>query len=619
MHRNRRQIIIAGLCLFLFTFSMPLSSCAGQVGYVSLDPPVMLPNGNEFKTWSDQTAYTKTYYVDLSHPAASDKNPGGKDKPFLTINKAAQVVRPGEKVVVKSGVYRELIQPRLGGEGPEKMISYETAPGAMVIVKGSQIFKPQWIKSKKGDRTYSAALPDDLFDSYNPFLTENASKEDIDVMPWAAQWAGKLPYTLGRGLVFQNGKRLAQQATYADLAKTPGSYWVDKKTKTLHVHALRSVDPRPLEFEITTRQHIFKPAATDLGFIRLKGFVFEQAGNGLPRTGVGAVFTNGGHHWVIEENIVRQVNSVGIEIGARTDETRGAGRADARRAGKNPGYMIVRNNELYECGTGGIQGLTVKNALVENNRIHHVGWLDVQRYWETGAIKLLLNNGTLVRKNIITNITAAPGIWMDYANINSRVTQNVLANIQSVNGAIFIEASQVPNIVDRNFVWDVKGSGIYQHDCDRLTVAHNFVANCTGKGIEMRICQGRMVGGRLSTCTKNITLNNILINAKQGIWFIDDDNTSNRNIFDNCGPPFDFAKWQEKGFGKDSLKAKINATFDPKNLKLTWSTDQQLPLFEKLKLCPQDFHNNPWPTKEASAGPFQYPTAKPTTINLRQF
>jgi hypothetical protein len=128
-----------------------------------------------------------------------------------------------------------------------------------------------------------------------------------------------------------------------------------------------------------------------------------------------------------------------------------------------------------------------------------------------------------------------------------------------------------------------------------------------------------MVNGRLSTCTKNVVLNNILINAKEGIWFIDDDNTSNRNIFTNCGPPFDFAAWQKKGFGKDSLTAKINVSLDLKNLKLTWSTPQELPLFEQLKLCPQDFHNNPWPTKKAPAGPFQYPNKTPTTINLREF
>ena len=615
------QIIVLALCLFLFGFGGEAESYAQEVRYISLNPPVILPNGGEFKTWEHQTVYTKTYYVDRHRPAASDDNAGNRDKPFLTINKAAQVVQPSEKVVVKTGVYRELVQPRLGGDGPEKMISYEAAPGANVILKGSRVFKPQWKESKKGDaapsaNVWMAALPNDYFGPYNPFLTENASKEDIDLMPWAAEWAGKLPYTLGRGLVFQNGKRLIQQATYEDLAKKPGSFFVEKENRTLHIHPLDGVNPSRADFEITTQQHIFKPVAADLGYIRLKGFIFEHAGNGFPRTGVGAVFTMGGHHWIIEDNIVRQVNSVGIEIGARTDESRPAGRADAQRAGQSPGYIIVRNNELYECGTGGIQGLTNRNALVENNRLHDIGWQDVQRYWETGAIKLLLNEGTLVRRNIITDIQAAPGIWLDYNNINSRVTRNVLANIESVNGAIFIEASQVPNIVDRNFVWNVTGSGIYQHDCDELTVAHNFVANCTKQAVEMRICEGRMVNGRLSTCKRNRVLNNILVSSPNGVWFIHDDNISDRNIFVDCGPPFDFAAWQKKGFDKNGLTAKINVAFDVKKLTFTWSTAEKLPLFERLETSGYDFCDSPWKTDKIPAGPFPYPGTAPTTITL---
>ena len=621
MLTKSRQIIVLALCLFLSGLAGETKSYAQEVRYISLNPPAILPNGGEFKTWEHQTVYTKTYYVDRHHPAASDDNPGDKDKPFLTINKAAQVVRPGEKVVVKTGVYRELIQPRLGGEGPEKMISYETAPGANVILKGSRVFKPQWKESKKGDaapsaNAWMAALPNDYFGPYNPFLTENASKEDIDLMPWAAEWAGKLPYTLGRGLVFQNGKRLVQQATYEDLAKNPGSFLVEKENRTLHIHPLDGVNPNRADFEITTQQHIFKPAVADLGFIRVKGFIFEQAGNGFPRIGVGAVFTMGGHHWIIEDNIVRQVNSVGIEIGARTDESRQAARADAQRAGQSPGYIIVRNNELYECGRGGIQGLTNRNALVENNRLHDIGWQDVQRYWETGAIKLLLNEGTLVRRNIITDIQAAPGIWLDYNNINSRVTQNILVNIQSVNGAIFIEASQVPNIVDRNFIWNVTGSGIYQHDCDELTVAHNFVANCTKQGVEMRICEGRMVNGRLSTCKRNRVLNNILVGSPDGVWFIDDDNISDRNIFVDCGPPFDFAAWQKKGFDKNGLAAKINVALDVKKLAFTWSTAEKLPMFERLEPCGYDFFDSPCKTDKVPAGPFPYPGAARTTITL---
>lgn len=625
MQAKVKRISIAVFCLSCFTV-LGGSGLYGRGGiYVSLNPSVILPDGSEFKTWSDKTVYKRTYYVDQSNPRSSDNNEGSEEKPFLTINKAAQVVRAGERVIVKSGLYRELVQPRFGGDGPDKMISYEAAPGAKVFVKGSRILRQKWIKSKEGGvplskpaalNLWMTSLSDDYFESDNPFLVENASKEDIDIMPWAAQWAGKLPYTLGRGLVLQDGKRLVQQVTYEDLAKQPGSFWLEKENKKLHIHPYGLINPDKARFEITTQQHIFKPAVTDLGYIRVKGFIIEHAGNGFPRTGVGALFSMGGHHWIIEDNTVRQVNSVGIEIGARTDESKTGRTVDRQRAEKSPGYMIVRNNELYECGTGGIQGLLVKNGLVENNRIHHCGWQDVQRYWETGAIKLLLNRGTLVRKNIITDIKAAPGIWMDYDNMNTRVTQNVLANIESANGAIFIEASQVPNIVDRNFVWNVEGSGIYQHDCDELTVAHNFVAKCTKEAVEMRICQGRMVNGRLSTCKRNRVLNNIFIKAPKGVSFIDDDNLSDCNIFVDCSGPFDFRAWQRKGFGPNSITAKINVSFDKQTLDFKWSDEGILPLFPKVEICTHDFFDSALKSKNVPAGPFSYPTSGPTTLKL---
>ncbi len=58
---------------------------------MALNPSIKLPNGGEFKTWKEQTVYTKTYYVDQNNSQASDDNIGSKGKPFLTINKAAFV------------------------------------------------------------------------------------------------------------------------------------------------------------------------------------------------------------------------------------------------------------------------------------------------------------------------------------------------------------------------------------------------------------------------------------------------------------------------------------------------------------------------------------------------
>jgi len=70
---------------------------------VSLDPPVYLPDGAQFTTWENTTQFTKTWWVDGQLPEASDENPGTAEKPFLTINRAAQVVQPGERVVIRAG------------------------------------------------------------------------------------------------------------------------------------------------------------------------------------------------------------------------------------------------------------------------------------------------------------------------------------------------------------------------------------------------------------------------------------------------------------------------------------------------------------------------------------
>ena len=113
----------------------------------SLVPPAFLPDGSEFKTWEAPLKFSRTYYVDQSHPKASDSNPGTKDMPFKTINRAAELLQPGERVVVAEGVYREWVRPAQGGTDPEHMISYEAAPGARVVIKGSEILRVKWLKS----------------------------------------------------------------------------------------------------------------------------------------------------------------------------------------------------------------------------------------------------------------------------------------------------------------------------------------------------------------------------------------------------------------------------------------------------------------------------------------
>ena len=100
----------------------------------------ILPDGKQFAFWDIETEFQKTYYVSKA-AGASDDNPGTAEAPFATISKAAEVLGPGERVVIGGGVYDEFVRPVRGGECPKSMISYEAAPGERVILTGAKEYK----------------------------------------------------------------------------------------------------------------------------------------------------------------------------------------------------------------------------------------------------------------------------------------------------------------------------------------------------------------------------------------------------------------------------------------------------------------------------------------------
>jgi len=333
----------------------------------SLIPPVLLPNGEEFKTWQVPLNFTRTYHVNQAHPKASDENPGTEDLPFRTINCAAQVLQPGERVVIAAGTYRERVAPACGGAGPDCIISYEAAPGAQVILSGSQVTATTWTESAvEGARVWTTTFPRHFFDE-NPFAEVNLTEAQIErCMDWAVPIKGHPTFKLRRGLVFQDGQRLKQVLDYAELGKTPGSYWVETDGLMLHLHPLAGANPNDVQIEVTTRGMVFAPRDYALGYIRVKGLTIQHSGNCFPRPQQGALSTMRGHHWLIEDNTVRQCNAIGIDIGDQFDIS-GPGLAEG-------GQHIVRRNRILDCGIGGLEGKQITQTLIEDNIIRGCGW-----------------------------------------------------------------------------------------------------------------------------------------------------------------------------------------------------------------------------------------------------
>lgn len=603
------------------------SVCAtAQTGYQPAAPESLMPDGTPFLTWSDRTAYTKTYHVSRNHPQASDENPGTEARPFRTINRAAQLLKAGERVVIHAGEYRELVRPRAGGEGPDRMIAYEAAPGDSVVIKGSRLLTGRWERSldpndkanASGARnTFSkklwmTTLPDELFENgYFPFRTPNASNEELDLMEWAVRWKGRIPYSLPRGMLFQDGRRMSQLAAYEDLVRLPGSYWVAPGGKTVHIHPFDGAGPTGKRFEAAVQPHIIQPETPGLGFIRVSGLALEHCANGLPRVGVGALFTMGGHHWIIEDNTVRHVNSVGIEIGYVTFES--GDRRFARRTDPNLGHHIVRRNRIYDCGSAGIRGHTVSNALVEENDVSHCGWQDAQFHWEVAGIKLLVNRGTLVRNNHISYIEGGEGIWLDWDNQNSRVTANIIHHVSTAQAAIFIEASPEANLVDHNVIWDIDGQGVRVADSDNITIAHNLFGRVSEELVDARVATDRSVRGRKLTSTRNRVINNIVIDQGKGIASGDPSNAADYNLYVSTrgGTP------AAKDAGTHSTAMAAEVAFDAERMLLTWKAAGQMPAVPAVKNCELDFFRRERDPENNIAGPF-LAFRQPAAVRLRR-
>ncbi|HUP48961.1 MAG TPA: right-handed parallel beta-helix repeat-containing protein [Thermoanaerobaculia bacterium] len=79
------------------------------------------------------TASAATYYVS---PTGSDSNSGSISAPFRTISKGAGVARPGDVVLVRGGVYYEVVKASVKGTATAR-ISLEAYPGEKPVIDGS--------------------------------------------------------------------------------------------------------------------------------------------------------------------------------------------------------------------------------------------------------------------------------------------------------------------------------------------------------------------------------------------------------------------------------------------------------------------------------------------------
>ena len=388
------------------------------------------------------TAPGGTAFVVAQTEGASDRNPGTAARPFRTISRALGAVGPGDAVVVRAGVYRESLRPRVGGrEGA--FVTVAAAPGAAVVVSGAD---PASDWEPLGGGLWRRAWPGAGLPTY---------RDDP---------------TFRRELVVANGRVLRPVTDARDLA--PGRFLVEGPPES--PTAVRvSLEGRPGGLEIADRSVLFAPRAPDgtecgdaatPGYFRLVGLVFRHASN-LAQHGAVCLGSAG---TLVEDVRVEWTNGRGIDVSGR-------------------GHVVRRTQADLngQLGWGG----ACRGCLIEDGSAVGNNWKGHDPFWEAGGIKLVRTTDTVVRRFYAAH-NDGPGIWLDIDNDRNTVEGSL--SVGNEVAGVMLEYATTRTLVQHNVVAGTRwrawsGAGILSQAASANALVHNTVVANEGSGVWLRL------------------------------------------------------------------------------------------------------------------------------------
>lgn len=423
-----------------------------------------------------------TYYVSKQ---GSDSNCGDRSHPFFTINCAAQVALPGDTVIVQEGTYREWVNPLFGGDSDTKRITYMAEEGKKVVIKGSEQIR-SWVMVS--DNIWKGELDNQYFGAYNPYA---------DVI--YGDWYNTVE-NCHTGEVYLNGQSLYEVDQLEKLdrpvfcKKNGISYlpWyctVDEHTTTIYAN-FGTCNPNEELAEIHVRPCCFFPTQTGIHYITVRGFeLCHAATQWAPPTAeqIGLIGPHWSKGWIIEDNIIHDSKCVGVSLGKERSTGHNWGVCKREKAGFNyqlesvfravqigwskdlVGSHIVRNNQIYNCEQAGIVGhMGCAFSHIVHNHIHHINCKEQIAGAEIAGIKFHAGIDAVIQKNRIDHCRL--GIWLDWQNQGSRLTQNLLYENDE---DILIEVCHGPCLIDNNLLLSPFSLNLLQQG---LAVVHNLIA-----------------------------------------------------------------------------------------------------------------------------------------------
>jgi parallel beta-helix repeat protein len=270
-------------------------------------------------------AQAGVYYVDQSHPGASDDNDGSEGFPWLTFQKAASVAGAGDLVYIKNGVYNEVVVVENSGSAVNA-ITFKAYPGHNVVLDGAG--HAGW------------------YGVFSVYGQDYIRLEGIEIRNNSTGWGVLIEHEEG------NASNAATNIELVNLkVHHTGGEAIQVRGNAHHVHIQDCVVHDGDNYSgIDIYQwgggrphHVTVSGCTVYNYPGFAGIASEQADN------------------LVIENNVTYDSSLGIDIGSGDDN-------------------VIRNNVVHDCDTG-IALSSNEDSKVYDNTIYNIGDEAIYSYY----------------------------------------------------------------------------------------------------------------------------------------------------------------------------------------------------------------------------------------------
>ena len=418
------------------------------------------------------------YYVNQK---ASAEGNGSAERPFRFINDAAQIAKPGDEVIVAPGIYREYVCPQNAGT-PDARIVYRSEKPLGARITGAEPAKG-WTLYK--DNVWVFRVKNGVFGNYNPYTTFVCG-----------DWYFA-PVVRHTGAVYLNDRQLYEATTLAECLAgevyTPSwepewsvyKWYTEQDGDETVIYAnFQGKNPNEETVEFNVRRNCFMPDKNGVGYLTVSGFFIDKAATTWAPPAAyqdGMIGPHWSKGWIIEDCEIANSKCCGISLGKYYDRENDhyftnkhvksptQMERDAVCRGQYHGWLkekvgshIVRRCHIHHCEQTGIVGrMGCVFSLIEDNHIHHINNMQQLGGAEISGIKLHAAIDVVMRRNHIHHSTM--GIWCDWEAQGTRISQNLLHDNETPEGAthaegammsqdIFIEVGHGPTLIDNNIM-----------------------------------------------------------------------------------------------------------------------------------------------------------------------